>query len=1463
MGPPNRSGVQQQQKGCKPDAQRSKPHQKSPLADLFEAVLAGDAAAVCQLLESVRSAPTLAAPAPRSRKPSNSTGKVTSAGSIDPNAVWPGLWMTPLMLAVTLNHHRAVEALLDCALVDVNVRDAESGWTALHKALYLGNIGIVLLMLQKRGQDIDFRLTDHERQTAFDLYRLTVDGASPALRIGDIGDAAAAQSLSNEVYTWGVNTNVVLGHGHLDNSAHPKRVVLPGEDVVKDVMAGYRRTDVRALAMSKLHTVIVTQDGVFTCGFGNGGRLGHSSDTQLRPKLVNAVTSPIRSVAVGRDHTVALSEDGQVWVWGSNQFGQCGFPVPECDATVTLSCLQSRFSAYQSSSQVHASGGGGSSSSNSAGHGSESSTTLSPRILVNGPLKRESVFGVCASKFHTIVYNDKSLIAFGLNCGQLGHLQTLSTPSTFEVVAPRRATLLPPGRIQQVATTEWSTCVLLDGAESGSAAPLVIVVSNYAYRRVVLYAGPGENPSHVRHPQNVVRIAAGAGARNEIAKRSVGEKKRAMEAADKQVAQFALVTQVGDVFRWEVDASQRAHRGGLATSPRASANNKHSSSSKAHDVAIGTEGLLLVAVKSGHCYLGQPQKTSTSGYSFKQLPGLQRVTSVFANPSGAFAALRHDAMPEAVHFSSAKIQMAQDMATAIAHVVDVSDTIEHVLQRDRMEALREAQDADDDGADAQQRSTSPPVDGHALAADAKPTRHALQWMRALPSAVLVEKNRDDTPTVLADIAIVGKAGQRFFGHKCLLGAASQVLASTLSGQVVKTARTYNAQSLHDRFRRRHPIDELDLSDFCNESIERVLGFLYTGAMTAPSQAYSAVGDKLYRELSALAALFGVPDLSQAGRGLLLLPSFAIDAAQKLHQMLPSARGFPCDICLCAQSEQTLLCHQIVLTSRSPYFAASLSPTWRGNLGRCEGRLAVDLRHLACESVRMAVMWCYGHSVGSIVATTLGKVAASVEEYFGTLTEAIAVANELLLDQFKAEIEHALSVMVDVRTVIRLLEIGHKYEADQLKRVCLHFIAASLETCVEQRSFLTLSDELPVDLETTVKGLQHSKLPVTRSSLEQVTLRTLPPMVAEQPAVSPAKPKLSSRSSLPTLTSADVRGKSKAAAKTDDSLMFTMDEDTAQPSAGARRRRKSTLTDVSKAPQPIEPKAGASAGDGSSSNTKGGPVWGSVNNKPATAAVSLLDIQSQEEKRTLTTTATPKRSVAAHLAAPTTPIRVEPASPLTLPFAPSSSGAGSSAAPPTPPDSASKLSYSSIGKTAPPPSGSLLTQMLSGNSPGIICTQKQNLSQKERRRQQQQQRQEASKATSSPAVADGMAPASRKPAWGSVSAGSATGRPSLAQIQADEVASSHAQDHGGSVRARRISGVSKPEPVIAPVISPSASFASIQTQQVKEASSRARAVTKPLSRIQAEDRAIEDILGYYAATNGRGTGEWVTVAHRRN
>jgi ankyrin repeat protein len=147
---------------------------------------------------------------------SNANGK----RKIDVNARENGNGNTLLMLAVIKKQPAAVKILLDVQTIDVNVQDYESGYTALHKAMYNGQLCIAMLIWNTGRCNILLR--DKEGNTCLDLLNSTIAPPSRYIQntathdndeCSSITDDASIQetlrSCSTSVWTWGTNCNYV------------------------------------------------------------------------------------------------------------------------------------------------------------------------------------------------------------------------------------------------------------------------------------------------------------------------------------------------------------------------------------------------------------------------------------------------------------------------------------------------------------------------------------------------------------------------------------------------------------------------------------------------------------------------------------------------------------------------------------------------------------------------------------------------------------------------------------------------------------------------------------------------------------------------------------------------------------------------------------------------------------------------------------------------------------------------------------------------------------------------------------------------------------------------------------------------------------------------------------------------------------------------------------------------------
>lgn len=165
--------------------------------------------------------------------------------AVDVNAR-DSLGRTVLHLAASSSDTSApeyVRMLLTHPSINPNLQDYESHWTALHRALYGGNIASALLLLQR--SDVDVNLKDLEGYRAFDLYNSTVHGTKPEA------------STRTDLFTWGANRNAALGVGDGDDRAFPDQVVVERVPKVSEqdtLDVRFEPVRVSQIVMSKLHT---------------------------------------------------------------------------------------------------------------------------------------------------------------------------------------------------------------------------------------------------------------------------------------------------------------------------------------------------------------------------------------------------------------------------------------------------------------------------------------------------------------------------------------------------------------------------------------------------------------------------------------------------------------------------------------------------------------------------------------------------------------------------------------------------------------------------------------------------------------------------------------------------------------------------------------------------------------------------------------------------------------------------------------------------------------------------------------------------------------------------------------------------------------------------------------------------------------------------------------------------------
>ena len=148
----------------------------------------------------------------------------------------------------------------------------------------------------------------------------SVKSASSVLQIASVSSAAIsaggnhslALKSDGTVYAWGWNQFGQLGDGTMTDRTTPVQV--SGLSGVTAISAGGN------------HSLALKSDGtVWAWGWNSFGQLGDGTITtnRLTPVQVSGL-SGITAIAAGGEHSLALKQDGTVWAWGNNSFGQLG-----------------------------------------------------------------------------------------------------------------------------------------------------------------------------------------------------------------------------------------------------------------------------------------------------------------------------------------------------------------------------------------------------------------------------------------------------------------------------------------------------------------------------------------------------------------------------------------------------------------------------------------------------------------------------------------------------------------------------------------------------------------------------------------------------------------------------------------------------------------------------------------------------------------------------------------------------------------------------------------------------------------------------------------------------------------------------------------------------------------------------------------------------------------------------------
>uniref|UniRef100_A0A8C2JGA0 HECT and RLD domain containing E3 ubiquitin protein ligase 3 n=1 Tax=Cyprinus carpio TaxID=7962 RepID=A0A8C2JGA0_CYPCA len=257
-------------------------------------------------------------------------------------------------------------------------------------------------------------------------WRPELVGALDAQKIAGVSCGQAHSLAVNEqgqVFAWGAGEGGQLGLGAAEEVVRVPRLIKKlCEHRISQVMCGNQ------------HCIALSKDGqLFVWGENSSGQLGlgKGEPSTLSPQPLKSLCGiPLAQISTGGDHSFALSLSGAVFGWGKNSAGQLGLN-DEQDRAVPchIKFLRSQKVVYISCGEEHTAAltkeGGlftfGNGSRGQLGHDSTRNEPLPRRVM---ELMGTEVSQIACGRHHTLAFVPSTGLVYAFGCNTQGQLGT-------------------------------------------------------------------------------------------------------------------------------------------------------------------------------------------------------------------------------------------------------------------------------------------------------------------------------------------------------------------------------------------------------------------------------------------------------------------------------------------------------------------------------------------------------------------------------------------------------------------------------------------------------------------------------------------------------------------------------------------------------------------------------------------------------------------------------------------------------------------------------------------------------------------------------------------------------------------------------------------------------------------------------------------------------------------------------
>ncbi|KAL2012294.1 hypothetical protein VTN00DRAFT_5012 [Thermoascus crustaceus] len=998
-------------------------------------------------------------------------------------------------------------ALLEIPFIDIYAQDSESGWTALHRALYSGNAAIAQALMARDMRDATnfstpggvhhpsgglIKIKDREGYSPFDVYGATimsrdikqvvprdVDLAVHGTAVTEPGDGDASSSShsaygddndedknaarailkprtnlqADEVFTFGSNKNLTLGLGDEDDRQFPERIAVErpehllrrfyreyeerrsnhdGRDMSTSQHNISRPSDLPILirskpisfqdiVMSKLHTAILTNDpesNLFMSGFGPGGRLG-TGDESTRFSFVCIETGALAgkkivSVALGQDHSLAISENGEIFSWGSNKYGQLGYNLPRTN------------------------------------NKNDVPIQTTPRQIFN-PFKREIILGAAASAIHSVVFSTSGLYTFGKNEGQLGLVDSDARSLEIQVTPRRVGVSLFNSPIQMVSAIDRATTVLLESHD-------VWVFTQYGYSKLSFPLDVSS--SFIRNSFLATRYATSV---NRIVKVTSGGDT------------ICAMSSFGEVYTVQVNQKADTSSASSSTTNPAKIRNSLSqpvrawSVRKSHmavkDVDVGQDGSIIICTNSGSAWRKEKRAKIKAGgskdYKFVRIPGLSRVVGVRSNAFGAYAVAQRDC-------DVTKEQIHVDEST-------LWNDFSHLLPFQGLNAA-----GDETGLDE----------------SAEDSLASFGLIPKIKRAVL------SSPDIESQIQPVLQAHELFSNPRGTVWITSTVSDVRIPvHEFVLTGRSPVLRKAFPQFRQDYFFSIPDVAtieygkdgqvevrfqgvDFL--SILNLVFFVYTDSVLDVWRGIKSTSENAFRyrqvrtEVMRIATHLRLRHLERAAR-IMIEPTKCLNI--DMDHAINDPSFFESGDVTIQLNGGTVKAHSQIMCQRCPFFEGLFhgrsGGKWlssrRDNL--VEDTISVDLKDIDLTVFDFVLRHVYADTEEELFDDVRSE---NLDDFIDLVLDVMSAANELMMDRLAQICQKMLGRFVNTRNVCHLLNAVAPCSVTEFKDAALEYICLNLEVMLENRFLDDLDEDLLGELDEVCQENQLACYPVSRA-----------------------------------------------------------------------------------------------------------------------------------------------------------------------------------------------------------------------------------------------------------------------------------------------------------------------------------------------------------------------------------------------